>query len=210
MLAKKTKRKTNTAGKKKQKKQGSTEPETYSSFSSRFSIRLLDNDTREAAATCKKCPTYHRHPCQRDWTPPWTPLFAPQSIAPPCFLFPAVKINPPARVRLQAEGQLTTCQACNAHKPRAQQLREEGAKWPLSRFSKDWCRKCAPKKKRRKAETNDPVHMRPIRSPSPDCRVSLSLLSAATTATTLPIKPTHFILLPKTKKFQKVKILLWQ
>jgi len=62
---------------------------------------------------------------------------------------------------------------------------------------------------RRKEETN-PVHMRPIRSPSPDCRVSFLLLSAATTATTLPIKPTHFILLPKTKKFQKVKILFWQ
>jgi hypothetical protein len=79
----------------------------------------------------------------------------------------------------------------------------------LSRFSKDWWRKSAPKKKRRREETN-PVHMRPIRSPTPDCRVSLLLLSAATTATTLPIKPTHFILLPKTKKFQKVKILLWQ
>jgi hypothetical protein len=47
--------------------------------------------------------------------------------------------------------------------------------------------------------------MRPIRSPSPDCRVSLSLLSAATTATTLPIKPTHFILLPKTKKVSESK-----
>jgi hypothetical protein len=50
MLAKKTKRKTNRE-KKPKKKKGSTEPETYSSFSSRFFIRLLDNDTREAAAT---------------------------------------------------------------------------------------------------------------------------------------------------------------
>ncbi len=120
------------------------------------------------------------------------------------FLSPALKIHPPARVRLQAKEQSTGCQACKAHKRRAQQQREEGAKWPLSRFSKDWWRKSAPKKKRRKEETN-PVHMRPICSPNPDCRVALLLLAAATTATMLPIKPAHFILLPKTKKVSESK-----
>jgi hypothetical protein len=44
------------------------------------------------------------------------------------FLSPVVKINPPARVRLQAKEQSTGCKACKAHKRRAQQKREEGAK----------------------------------------------------------------------------------
>jgi hypothetical protein len=44
------------------------------------------------------------------------------------FLSPAVKIDPPARVRLQVKEQSTDCQACRAHKRRAQQQREEGAK----------------------------------------------------------------------------------